>query len=163
MRKKFEGEQWVNLYDHALAWFDEKDFDFAAINARRTAVRNIRANSVLDFLEDNCQTNLLEAHSGVRTAMDLVTRAREDTTPSIDPMLALAESLGKEVDLGDTVDALQDELDLVIEDLNAAYPMLEMLSQSNVIYNDNVVDKVTEYVIMCDNVSETNHQMPLVA
>lgn len=162
--KKFEGDQWVNLYDYAKEWFDAQDEDFSANRARRDAVRRVVNSDVLDFLDDYCRTGDLSDRSLVHTAMELYETARNDKTRDLSKLVELGMALDKPVHMDARVrDELEDELELVEEELFATYPMLDLLTNSDVIQNDNVIDKVTEYVIMCDTVAEKNQLQAAIA
>ncbi|QJA43116.1 hypothetical protein [Phaeobacter phage MD18] len=162
--KKFEGDQWVNLYDYAKDWFATQDEDFSANSARRTAVRKVLNSDLLDFLDDYCRKDALSDNSLVHMAMEIYESARNDKTPDLSKLIELAAALDQPVEVNkDVRDELEDELELIEEELNAVYPMLGLLTNSDVIQNDNVIDKVTEYVIMCDTIADNNQPQATIA
>ncbi|AWY09217.1 rIIA lysis inhibitor [Ruegeria phage vB_RpoS-V10] len=165
MQKKFEGDQWVNLYDFARNWFDEQEVDIAAARARRSAVSEVRNDPLLEFVETYVGKDDVSQGDTIWDALELLSKAKADNTPDPRHMHALADSLRITIPPAedDFADALEEDLVKVRAALIAQYPLIEILMSSNVRYSDKSVDLVTEYVNMCDNVSETNHQAAIAA
>jgi hypothetical protein len=163
LEKKFQGDQWVNLYDLAAEWVGDNDFDFATAEARRVAVRRVKHDTLLQFIRRSIDLAQLDPENILNAATDLHTVACSDATPSYADEEELFRAMGKEIPEYTKEDSLLGELEQMREDISEAYPMLDLLSRTNVTSYDNALDKLTEYVIMCDNVSETNHHTALVA
>lgn len=157
LRKNFEGEQWVDLYDFAREWLAENGKDAPVINARERAVAAIRSDVLLRYVSEHVNEELVEnVNSPVHEVSALMQMAVTERDMESKDIYALANALGKRLDDSALQDGLVDlQTDLVTR-LTAAYPMLEMLAR-RVTYADNLVDLLTQYVNMCDTVSETNH------
>jgi len=157
MWKKFEGEQWVDLYDYARAYFDKHDVDFAANAAYRDAVGDVRRDDTLDFINDQVRREDVSKDSYTLVALDLYNRAHACTVADLSSLRALANALSIPVDtIYDEANPMVAELAETLAVLAEVYPMLSILVPSNVEYQHNAVDKVTEYVVMCDNIQNTN-------
>lgn len=157
LRKNFEGEQWVDLYDFAREWLAENGKDAPVIQAREHAVSVIRTDSTLRYIRDHVAVekigNLNSPVLEVEALFDMAVTVRDMEAKDI---FALANALGKRLDGNEHHDGLLDLHSDLVARLHAAYPLLATLVR-RVSYDDNLVDLLTQYVNMCDTVSETNH------
>lgn len=152
----FEGDQWTNLYDFAAAWLAENGENASVMQARERATSLVRNDTLLRFINANVELGKVSADSPSQEVAALLgTVAQETVKDRSSYVFQLATALGKQLDAVEVEDALFGLYTEVRETALAAYPMLTLLYE-RVIYNDNLVDIVTDYVIMCDKVSQTN-------
>lgn len=155
--KKFSGDQWINLYDLAAEWADSNPFDIPTALAEINAIAEVRQSVLLDFIAENILRDKIGHNSPCKQASDF--RARTLTfkrSSKVTNHVELNECLGRPIGAVATTHEVTDELELVEDILAQAYPLLPLLAKSNIDYMEGCVDTVTDYVIMCDNVSKTN-------
>lgn len=163
MIKKFSGDQWVSLFDYARAWFDAQDYDFVEKESIRAAKETVEQCREMRFLTDFCTVDATGKDSAVRAAVDLYARARAVDVPSTYNMRSLASAVDVLVPHVTMEHELADSMGLLHEELTEKYPLLSTLAYANVDHDDNIIDKVTDYVNMCDNAVIKNHHQAAIA
>lgn len=160
LRKKFDGEQWVDLYDFAREWLEDNGTDVDAMRRRELALSGVKNDPVLHYLNQFVNNEALtHADSPARDAVVLWNMVAEERETNSTGFYDLANALGTPISVDH--DAPEDSLAALhaetVECALYAYPLLEVM-QKRVSYTDNLVDLLTDYVNMCDMVSETNRQ-----
>lgn len=156
LMKKFEGEQWINLYDFAMQWLEENGNDVPAMRMREEALDSIRRDYFLQFLHDYVAVERVHPDSPAAAAQELLRMVREEKATNSNAIRTLATSIGRDIDAEAAEDIYMDLYRETSAAAVAAYPLLHHV-HNRASVADNMVDLVTEYVIMADNVSQTNH------
>lgn len=157
LQKKFSGDQWVNFFDHAREWAKTLDVSFVAQQeARQRAISKVRNDGILEFVSDYVRREDLPDDSVAFHAFTLRDRAQEETPSDTRSLRAAAGVFGLEIAEEVDTDEYTDELELIHEEIEGRYPLIGVMMDIKASYRDVPVDKVTAYVIMCDNNAEAN-------
>lgn len=152
--KRFEGDQWVNIYDLAAEAF-KKSKPKASL-AKRALIMEVRGTSELRWLDD--AVKLADLGDGVaREALEFYQRVCNYTVPEVEGFIKLAKAVGQ----GDVIEEWskfdRTEIDYHVEALETYYPLLSTI-RAGQRYGEKPVDKITEYVQMCDRIAEIDSQ-----
>jgi hypothetical protein len=152
--KKFEGAQWVNIYDLAVEAF--KNTKPKASVAKRAFISTVRATSELRWLNE--AVNLSDLAQGpAREAVEFYQRVSNLTVPDVEGFIKLAEAVGQRSVVEEWSKVDRTEIDYHVEALETYYPLLSVI-RDNTRYGEKPVDKLTEYVQMCDKVEAIDSQ-----
>lgn len=163
MWKKFAGEQWINFYDYAKKWVEEQKFNLSVLQERNYALDamkgddlfkllvldlgDIGSNSPLfDYIMEATQLDQEKVQDAVKVerllyAMGIHQYANENTLP--DPIRAEWAALSAKV--------------------SADYPLLPILAYHMDGNSDITLDKVTNYVILCDTAAVMTESLAVAA
>jgi hypothetical protein len=157
MWKKFEEDQWEDLYDFAVRWLSEQTIDVAAANARHKALSAICNDTILKFIRRRLHVDKLSSDSAARVACELLDAASGEKVSDTSVLESLANAVEYKLSSSKTEeeDAYQLQYVSANSDLEELYPLFTCLMRS---YGDISVDMLTDYVIMCDNTNNTVHQ-----
>ena len=117
--------------------------------------RDVLNNTLLRFLTDNIKEESLPVGSSIREAITFRNQQRAEDVSSVLGVMTLGGVLSKEIETHET--EVGAELDLHIELIKEAYPLIEALSD-NYSFNalEKSVDMLTDYVVMCDTAEKPN-------
>lgn len=156
LMKKFEGEQWINLYDFARQWLEDNGNDVPAMRMREAALDTIRRDYFLQYLHDHVAGERVSPDSPAVAAGELLRMVRQEKATNSSAISTLATNIGREINEEAAEDIYMDLYRETRAAAEAAYPFLHHF-HNRASVADNMVDLVTDYVIMADNVSQTNH------
>lgn len=158
LQRRFEGDNWIDLYEFANQWLEDNGKDVGAMQRRETALTRVRTDDVLYFIKRYVDGVAVHSNSLILDAVTLFDTAAQEAKTNSDYIFQLARALGTSIAVVDGEDALQYLYDTTMAAIRETYPMLKLLAE-NVSFHDKLVDLVTQYVIMCDNVSQTNQNV----
>ncbi|WNL50698.1 rIIA lysis inhibitor [Ruegeria phage RpAliso] len=164
LMKKFEGDQWVNLYDYAREELMKRNDGIAEKQARNKDIADVRSDVFLRYLAENVNLAEIGVSSPLQDAVTLRDMALSEPLHAIQQITELALAVNVPLVMGDDVDTspLMDEASEIKDRVCEAYPMLGMLAERGFI-DDSLVDMLTDYVNMCDNNAEQNHLEAAIA
>ena len=161
---KFKGDQWTNFFDYVREQAQLLDMSTVPeIAARNRAKRAVGRDKVLEFLANYVDATKLTEGSPVHFAMDLKNRAHETEIVDVDSILSLARACDLVVPESEQVDEMEEDLAAVLEEVDYRYPLLSVFYEKRLAYYDIPVDKVTDYVILCDTHMGANQLEAAVA
>ena len=144
--KLFEGDQWVNIYDHAATTFTK--MKPKASMAKRAMIDAVVGDSLLCYLKEN--TNSKDVGFGVLSdALDYLKSVSGLTRPDVAAYKQLAFAVGKSDHLEGWAEFDDTELEYHKLCVNESYPLIDLFRRQ-CSYEDNMVDKLAHYVQVCD-------------
>jgi hypothetical protein len=163
MWKKFAGEQWINFYDYAKKWVEDQKFNLAVLQERNHTLSSMKRDSLfkllimdlggigsnspmLDYIMEAAQLDQEKVQDAAKVerlliALGIYQHANE-ITPS-DPIRAEWAALSAKV--------------------SADYPLLPILAYHMDVDSDITLDKMTDYVILCDTTAVTTESLAIAA
>lgn len=154
MWQKFTGDAWVDLYEFAVKWLVDQNIDIAAMQARRSALEEIRGERMFGFAQQYGDLSRLDPCSAARAAIELYNSASRIIMPDVYKIQLLAAALQEETSssAGVVADAYALQFEAAQEAMAQTYPLLTALDRT---YGTISVDSITDYVIMCDEYSRS--------
>lgn len=152
--KKFEDPAWVNIYDLAEEAF--KKSQPKASLAKRAFITAVRSNTELRWTKEALRLEDLN-EGPARDAIEFYNKVMGYTVPDVDGFVALAKATGNGAVIEKWSEFDSTEIFHHVQALEEYYPLLSVV-RSNVTYKDKYVDKLTEYVQMCDKLESFNSE-----
>jgi hypothetical protein len=154
--KRFEGDNWINIYDIAEEAFD-KSQPKASV-AKAAMIDAVQRSSDLRFLRENLNVKTLEGPGGAALeAFEYYKRIEGLTKPDTSAYRNLATCVGKTDHIEEWSKFDDTELEYHKLCVEEAYPLLGMIRR-RCNYEDKLVDKVTHYVQVCDMAASYDSQ-----
>ena len=145
---RFDRPEWKELYAFADDYLDDNASVEALVEAE--AVAEALGSHLLQFVETNVDVERLVDKSDTIPAITFFKGVKEMDTSQADRVRRLARVMYREAELTEAGSSqVKVEAEYHIELLNEVYPLLDVLSRQCQ-YERNLVDKVTNYVYMCD-------------
>lgn len=157
--KHFEGDQWVNVYELADQMYASK-YD-AKLVTKRKAIEAVSANSFMRFLSEHIEVKKLPKGT-LTAAMKFHNTVESMPRPNAQNIIRLARAVGKDVDLDISDHNLLVKMDDYDKAIDAEYPMLRVLAD-HCRYAVQVLDKMVEYVHMCETANAATNQAAAAA
>lgn len=152
--KKFEGDAWINIYDLAMEAF-KKSAPKASV-AKRAMIAEVRGTTQLRWLEELISPAELE-DGPAKQALEYYQRITNMTMPEVEGFIKLAKAVGRGDVISEWSTFDRTEIDYHVEALETYYPLLSVLRE-NIRYGEKPVDKIKQYVQMCDKVEKIDSQ-----
>jgi hypothetical protein len=144
--KLFKGAQWINVYDLANKHFQDNIGKKKSVVLARL-IEKVLGDDTLRKLSKNIRIGDLSKGSAAHTAIEYREKYAAMTKPAVEGILRLARATGKTELVETWVEQTTPELQKHLTSIDDAYPML---SEFDTYYLRNEVDKLTQYVQMCD-------------
>ena len=155
--KRFEGDQWVDIYELAEKMFEEK-YDYGQV-LDYSAARALRHEGFLSFMteiiDDNMDNTITEASEFFKRMMTKADNSK------VARMMELAEAVGKRFS-DSSEHAFKDTAEYYADKIKAEYPLMDIL-HDGMRYSNKNVDKVRDYVHTCDIANATTNQAAAAA
>ena len=158
--KKFEGDQWIEIYDAAEQWLDD-NLDVDLVHTADAVSKGLQSHT-LQFVAEKVDLSKLGDASDINDAVKFFNGLKEFDFAATGNMKSILEVMGRahsallrDEDAEDI--QTQVELDFYNELLDETYPLIDVLARQCQ-YEDHLVDKVTDYVYMCDAAAESLRQ-----
>jgi hypothetical protein len=159
--KKFSGDQWVELHTVADDYVEEHACADTLHLAR--AVDHGLGNFLLQFADKQIDITKLSDKSDMVPAIKFFKGLHEVDTSEADRMREVISAVGKEATYRiDEKAQLEVELEYHAELIAEVYPLLEMMARQ-CSYENDLVDKITQYIYMCDVAQENQRPETAVA
>ena len=153
--KKFERDNWTNIYDVAEEAF-KKSKPVASI-AKRALIMEVRATTELRWLDENLKLKRL-SDGPARDALMFYQKITSYTLPDVSAFINLANALNRRDVINDWSDFDRTEIDYHVEAVDTYYPLLDMLRGGYSSRDATEIDKITKYVQMCDQLADIDSQ-----
>lgn len=151
--RRFRGAQWVNLYDFADTWMAQAQEGLAEKAALAQAVNRVLGADTFLWAVHRClDRSRLSPLSVAVQAISFVDDVLGMQRLNVDGVMELAAAMDVEVTIQEHT--LAADAQTLEQQVRAAYPLLEVLLPAYA----EMVDKITDYVIMCDTASATPNQ-----
>lgn len=158
--KKFDGPQWKEIYTVAADYV--ATIPSADVLHQAKAVSSGMENFVMQFAAKQIDTTKLDAKSDATPAIKFFNSLFDIDTSESERMEAVIRVMGKTTDFElEGKSQMEVELDYHVELLGEVYPLLEMLARQ-CSYENDLVDKVTGYIYMCDT-AQANQRLETAA
>lgn len=158
--KRFESEQWVNIYDYAEEYFKTHKSEKKIAAAQ--ALKDIISNEKLRFVSKYLNIPTLMDNSIIPEALKMYEDAATAKKPAVEGITILGRTLGKDGLIDSWKKNGHPELEQLEKKLDDRYPLLMTF---NIWSMQRAVDNVHHYVLVCDKAAkyDDSHNPPTTA
>lgn len=161
--KKFAGEQWINFYDYAKKWVEDQKFNLVMLQERNRALGLMKRDSLFKLLV--LGLGGIGSNSPMFDYTMEATRLDQEKVQDAAKVERLLNALGIYQYTNEITpsDPIREEWAALSAKVSEDYPLLPILAHHMDVNSNITLDKMTDYVILCDTAAVTTESLTIAA